>query len=106
METTGRVGRDEFIRSWETSANVQEAAEKCGLAKTSAQARAAKYRSLGLPLKRMPRGGGAEAMNKDSAYELLAEIRGLSVEDVRTEGEAFVATADSRKRKSPHDQME
>ncbi len=98
-KATGRVGRDEFIRAWETSENVQEAADKCGLVKTSAQARAAKYRSLGLPLKRMPRGGGAEPMDKGSAYELLAELRGVGAEDVRAEGEAFVATADSRKRK-------
>ena len=99
MEATGRVGRDDFIRAWETSGSVKEAAEKCGIAKGSAQARAAKYRSLGLPLKRMPRGGGSEPMNKESAYELLAELRGTSIDEVRNEGELFVSTADSRKRK-------
>lgn len=69
------VTRNEFIRAWESSENIQEVSDKTGLKKTSCQTRASKYRADGIPLKHFARAGRTKE-SIDSAIKLLAEIRG------------------------------
>lgn len=74
-----------FVRAWETSNSVAEAAEKLGITKQSAGQRASNYRTKhGIPLKEMPRGGGSR-INTDEANQLLAELRGVSVDEIQAE---------------------
>lgn len=73
-ERTPRVSLEKFITAWETSASVKEAADKCGMKIGTVQARASKYRSKDIDLKKMPRGGGAK-LNVPEAQALLAKLR-------------------------------
>ena len=70
-----------FIEAWEASNSVKEVSDKLGIKVTSVMARASKYRGepFNLPLKSMPRGGGAK-LNLSAAKELLAKLRGVTVE--------------------------
>jgi len=96
-EATKRVhvGMFDFIAAWESSQSVKEVCEKTGLKETSVQARASKYRSAeidedgevtrqAIPLKTMPRGGGAR-LQVDKATAYLAELRGMTVEQIQAE---------------------
>jgi hypothetical protein len=84
-----RVDMETFIRTWEASNSVPEVANKLEMKIATVQARASKYRNLKdpdgneipIPLKSMPRGGGAK-INRQAAMKLLAELRGVSVEDL------------------------
>lgn len=94
----------DFIRTWEGSNSVPEVAERLGMTQTSVQARASKYRSpeyamnddgtfkldsngqkqlvrKAIPLKSMPRGGGAK-LDVEDAFTLLAELRGSTVDAI------------------------
>jgi len=81
MSKSNRVSQAEFIRVWDTSNSVAEVAEITGLAPSSAQQRAGKYRTQGIPLKKMARGG--KRIDVDAANKLLAEIRGVSVDEIK-----------------------
>ena len=62
-----------FIRAWETSDSVQEAADKCGITKDSAGQRASQYRSqYGIDLKKMQRG---QRLDVGDAQDFLAALR-------------------------------
>ena len=76
-----RVEVIDFINAWESSSNATEVANKTGLKATSVQARASKYRSEGVALKKMHRGGGAK-FNVVLANEILAAIRAPKTEVV------------------------
>lgn len=91
-----RVQLAEFLTAWEGSNSVAEVAEKTGLKETSVQARASKYRGQGIPLKEMPRGGGAK-LNIAEAQALLAKLRGVSTEDVAKAADAAKVKRDERK---------
>lgn len=87
-----RVGGESFITAWESSNSVAEVAEKTGIKVTSIMARASKYRSQGIALKNMPRGGGAK-LNVGAMQELLVKLRnttGKVVEAEQTEQPAQV----------------
>lgn len=74
-----KVNMTDFITAWEQSGSVGEVANKLGIATTSVMARASKYRGeYKIPLKNMPRGGGAK-LNLEAARELLAKLRGTTV---------------------------
>lgn len=45
-----------FVRVWQESKSVAEVAERTGLAVSSVHSRAARYRKLGIPLRKMPHG--------------------------------------------------
>lgn len=88
-----KISMVEFITAWEGSNSVAEVADKTGLKITSVQARASKYRSPELdedgevkrpaiPLKNMPRGGGAK-LNTDEALTLIAQLRGVELNEVQ-----------------------
>ncbi len=81
-EREPRVPLTTFIQAWESSDSVAQVAEKTGLKQNSVQARASKYRSQGIPLKEMPRGGGAK-LDIAEAQALLAKLRGVAVETVK-----------------------
>lgn len=84
-KTTGakriRIAMPEFVTAWEASGSIKEVADKTGLKPLSIQARSSKYRSLGIPLKTMPRAGGAK-LQVTAALELLAKLRDKTVEEV------------------------
>jgi len=94
-ESRVRVSMVDFIKAWQSSDSVKEVADKTGLAEGSVQARASKYRSAefndkgevtrpAIPLKTMPRGGGAR-LQVDAAMALLAELNGQTVEQIQAE---------------------
>jgi transposase len=95
-----RVSLQQFISAWESSKSVSEAAEKVGLEAGSVQARASKYRASGIPLKEMPRGGGAK-LDIGEAQALLAKLRGVEVDAV--EEAAAVAKVKRDERKAERD---
>jgi hypothetical protein len=70
-----RTSMTDFVTAWQTSGSVQEIADKLGIKSTSAGQRACQYRSQGIKLKKMPRGGGAR-LNVDQANELIAQLSG------------------------------
>lgn len=91
-----RVQMQEFMTAWESSESVAGVAEKTGLKETSVQARASKYRSLGIPLKEMTRGGGPK-LDVAQAQALLAKLRGVDVEVVtEAAGKADVKRAERK----------
>ncbi len=52
-----RVTAEDFVKVWERGDSVKAVEEKLGV--KNAGVRAGKYRKLGIPLKKFPRGGGA-----------------------------------------------
>lgn len=95
-EREARVSLEQFVKAWESSDSVAQVAAKTKLKATSVQARASKYRGLGIPLKEMPRGGGAK-LNVNEAQELLAKLRGVSVDVVATAAKEAEAKRAERK---------
>ena len=69
-----RVSTETFIRAWESSTGVQEVSQKTGMKTPTAQARASKQRAAGIPLKHMPKGGGAK-LDVKAAQALVAQLR-------------------------------
>jgi transposase len=80
VEGKSNVSQDVFVEAHETSANNREVAEKTGLSVESVQTRASIYRKKGIPLKKFPRGGGGTKLDVSGACELLARLRGETVE--------------------------
>ena len=78
-----RIEMEPFITAWEKSESVKEVADKLGIKVTSVMARASKYRGtpFNIPLKTMPRGGGAK-LDISAAKALLAKLRGNTVEEI------------------------
>ena len=74
-----RVDGETFVTAWESSNSVKEVSEKTGIKLTSIMARASKYRSEGIALKNMPRGGGAK-LNVQAMKDLLVKLRNTSGE--------------------------
>jgi transposase len=92
-----RIEMEPFITAWEQSKNVKEVADRLGIKVTSVMARASKYRGepFNIPLKTMPRGGGAK-LDVAAAKELLAKLRGKTVAEVNT-ASAALATKHAEK---------
>jgi hypothetical protein len=106
---TKKVSMTAFITAWEGSKSVAEVAEKTELKITSVQARASKYRSpelneagevirLAIPLKNMPKGGGAK-LDTDEAMKLIAQIRGVEVAELATESDKLASAKRDRQAK-------
>jgi len=103
VETSGtavkrtNVTRDVFINAWESSNSAQEVAEKIGRPNgvNSCLARASKLRGEGFPLKNMSKGGGPK-LDPEKALQLLADIRGVSIEEIRAQGAKLKAKAEQR----------
>jgi hypothetical protein len=83
----------QFIETWEKSGSVAEVAGKMKLRKSTVQAKAAKLRKLGIPLKKFR--GTRQHVSVPEALELLAKIRGTSVAALKKEAAA------SAKKRSP-----
>lgn len=80
-----RSSMEDFVKAWETSESVAEAADKLGITKQSAGQRASTYRNKhGIPLKIMPRGGGSR-INVKAANDLIAQLRGDSEQSAEGE---------------------
>lgn len=81
-----RVEMAPFVEAWEASETVDEVSTKLGIKTTSVMARASKYRGspYNIPLKRMKK-AGANKLDVDAAKELLAKLRGTTVETIATE---------------------
>jgi hypothetical protein len=69
-----KIAMEPFIRAWETSNSAKEVSEKLGIKLTSVLARATKYRTNNIPLKKMPRKTGIK-LDVEAAQALLAELR-------------------------------
>jgi hypothetical protein len=76
-----RANSIEFVTAWENGSSITEVAEKLGMKSGSVQARASKYRSLGLPLKRMKRGSN-KRVNHAAILEAIASCRGIPVSEL------------------------
>lgn len=87
-----RIDMVPFVTAWEGSNSVKEVAEKLGLKVTSVMARASKYRSepFNIPLKGMQRGGGAK-LDVTAAKELMAKLRGVTVDNINAESQKLAA---------------
>jgi transposase len=64
-----------FVRAVQTSATLDEVAEKTGLKKGSIQTRCSTYRKKGIPLKLFPKGGG-KSMDVEGLASLAKELAG------------------------------
>ena len=116
-----RVKMIDFIRTWEDSESVPEVAERLGMTPISVQARASKYRSpeyltnedgtfkldsegnkqlvrKAIPLKSMPRGGGAK-LDVNDAFALLAELRGQDVSAIAAASDTLEVKKNERAEK-------
>jgi hypothetical protein len=96
-----RVEMEAFVEAWEASKSVTEVATKLGIKATSVAARASKYRSapFNIPLKAMQRIGAAK-LDITAARELLAKLRGTTVEAVAAESNVLAAKHAVRAQKS------
>jgi len=92
-EVKTRIGFEEFVNVWESSESVDEVCESLGMKKANAYARAAKYRSENIPLKKYTGGGGGTRMSADEKMEILARVRNVAVDVIHQES---VKLADSR----------
>lgn len=92
-----KVEMPAFVVAWEASNSVKEVADKLGIKVTSVMARASKYRGapLNIPLKSMPRAGGAK-LDVVAAKELLAKLRGVTVENINIEANAAAVKQTAR----------
>ena len=90
-----------FVETWEACKSAQEVATKLGTKVTSVLARVSKYRSApwNIPLKSMPRKGGAK-LDIGAAKELLAKLRGTTVENINIEATAILAKQVARQAKA------
>lgn len=94
-----RTDTDTFIEAWEetvagllngslTGNGIDLVAARLGLKKTSVSQRATKFRqTYGVPLSKMPKGGGAR-FNAEAANAKLAEIQAKLTVDEETETDA------------------
>ena len=80
----------DFVQAWEESQSVKEVADKTGLKITSIMAKASKYRGapFNIPLKAMARKGAAK-VDVTAARELIAQLRGVTVEAVTAEATQY-----------------
>lgn len=69
-----KITQIEFVEIWETSESADEAAERLGISKDAAHARASNYRSKGVNLKSMPR-KPRTATDVDAMNQKIEEIR-------------------------------
>jgi hypothetical protein len=84
-----RSSRREFILAWESSPDKEAAAAKLGVTLPSLEARASAERAKGTPLKTFPRRKPAAA--SIDGLSIVAEARGISVEELRAEVAAKAA---------------
>lgn len=96
-EVKARIGFEDFLNGWETSESVDEVCQKLGMKKENAYARAAKYRSEGIPLKKFAGGGGRAKISTETKLEILAKIRGQSMEEVVQQSHQLIETQQKRK---------
>ena len=89
VATRVRNDAETFIRAWQNADTVQEAADALGITKPSAGQRASSYRTQGVPLKKMKRGGGAR-FNLEEAIA-LAQKHAPATETVDSESESSQA---------------
>ena len=82
-EVKSRVGFEDFITAWETSDSVGEVCGKLDMSKQNAYARATKYRSEGVPLKKFVGGGGKAKISTEEKLAILAKVRGVGMEVVQ-----------------------
>ena len=88
METriSAKVLEDaKFIAKWEESKNVKDVAQSLGLTKANVQSKVLTFRNNGVELKDMPRANAVSMATErfSAGQKLLAEIRNISVEEVR-----------------------
>lgn len=94
------VSRERFITEWEAAAKAglgaSTVAEKLGLKVDTVLTKASTFRTKhGIPLSNLPKGGGAK-VDPQAAMELLAKLRGQSVDEVKAQGAKMVAQAEER----------
>ena len=82
-----RIDRNTFIRAWEAGDTTDEVAATLGMDKSKTMSRAYQLRALGLPLKSL-KSVRKQRSTIDHSFQLLADIRGVSVDDIHAEHQA------------------
>jgi hypothetical protein len=70
---------EEFVTAWNAARTAQEAADKLGMPKAIAQARASKYRKAGVKLKKMSRRSGRR-LDVEGLNRLIAQLEAKQAE--------------------------
>ncbi len=78
-----KITPEEFVRAWQTSANVSEVADKLGIPKENCMVRASTYRYLGIKLKHMPR-GNVKSIDVAKLNEIIADLGGSKSDEQDT----------------------
>lgn len=68
------VPNETFVRIWQSSDDLAEAAERCGCGKNTASVRASKMRAMGVPLKLMGKGQRGEPADWARLAEIAQEV--------------------------------
>lgn len=84
------VKATDFITAWEKNDSIKSVATALGMKETSVQARAAKCRADGLPLKKMQRGSTVKK-NPDVLLGTIAACRGITLDALKAEIETAKA---------------
>lgn len=86
VKKRNRVANDVFIPTYEACSTYQEVADKLGLKEMSVRQRAIMLIKRGVPLNKKPRKQSTvtvgKKFNQKEALEILAKVRGVSVEDL------------------------
>ena len=104
-ETTRTGGRTKvdlatFLDAWHNSNSVEEVADKTGLAVTTVRQRATQYRKDDVPLNYMPRKKRTKQFDKTVAQQILADQRGVTIEEIQQEAAARKEQSKSRNRQT------
>ena len=91
------VAFEAFMDAVEASNSVQEVHEKTGLTIGSIEARMAKYRHEGIPMKSFAGGKGAPRLDVSKAQAYLAKLRGVDVSEIKAAGDKLLAKVAERK---------
>ena len=85
-----RISIEDFLQAWEGSETADEVAEKLGTKKTNVMSRASQLRTKGLPLKKLRRsnGGGRPKATLNETMQILASVRGVSIETIMAESKS------------------
>ena len=82
-----------FMEAYEKASTKEEACKALGIAPATLDQRASKLRKLGAPLKYFPR----KSRKSESPLEILAKIRGVTVEQLQAENEKRLADKAAKK---------
>jgi hypothetical protein len=92
-----KVSDLDFVRAWETAQTLDELTQQTGQARTSVLARASKMRTRGVPLRSLRNGNNRQPMDVAGLRQLLAELRGATVEEIQRESQVWAEARKARR---------